>query len=133
MRGHRSDPNHHARPWTGEGGREPPLTAAGSVQPLTRPLPVVPLHSRNATSYGVPVRWRALRGPADTTTAFTTMTTTCALVWAAALLLLPVLFIAWLLESRNDRARRWRRQGMTQQAIATRLGCSRTTVRRMLA
>ena len=52
---------------------------------------------------------------------------------AAALLLLPVLFICWLLESRTDRARRWRAAGLTQQAIADRLGCSRTTVRRLLA
>jgi predicted transcriptional regulator len=61
------------------------------------------------------------------------MTTTCFVVWAVALLLLPVLAVAWALETRQARARRWRRAGMTQQAIATRLGCSRTTVRRMLA
>jgi len=61
------------------------------------------------------------------------MTTTCLMAWAVALLLLPVLVLAWALETRQERARRWRRAGMTQQAIATRLGCSRTTVRRMLA
>jgi DNA-binding IclR family transcriptional regulator len=60
------------------------------------------------------------------------MSTTCLAAWALALLLLPVLFLAWLAETRADRARRWRRQGLTQQAIATRLGCSRSTVRRLL-
>lgn len=50
-----------------------------------------------------------------------------------ALLLLPVLVLLWATESRQQRARRWRRGGMTQQAIADRLGCSRTTVRRLLA
>jgi AraC-like DNA-binding protein len=49
------------------------------------------------------------------------------------LLLLPALFLLWLTESRQQRARRWRRDGWTQQRIADRLGCSRTTVRRMLA
>ncbi len=50
-----------------------------------------------------------------------------------ALLLLPLLIMLWLTESREQRARRWRRDGLTQQAIATRLGCSRSTVRRLLA
>ena len=50
-----------------------------------------------------------------------------------ALLLLPVLILLWATESRQQRARRWRRDGWTQQAIADRLGCSRTTVRRLLA
>lgn len=61
------------------------------------------------------------------------MTITCLAAWALALVLLPVLFLAWLTESRTDRARRWRQAGWTQQRIADRLGCSRTTVRRMLA
>jgi len=59
--------------------------------------------------------------------------TACLLAWALALLLLPVLFLAWATESRTDRARRWRRAGLTQAAIADRLGCSRSTVRRLLA
>ena len=61
------------------------------------------------------------------------MTTTCLLAWALALLLLPVLVLAWAMESKADRAYRWRRQGLTQRAIAERLGCSPSTVRRMLA
>jgi AraC-like DNA-binding protein len=59
------------------------------------------------------------------------MTTfTCFLL---AALLLPVLVLLWATESRQQRARRWRRDGWTQQRIADRLGCSRTTVRRLLA
>jgi hypothetical protein len=50
-----------------------------------------------------------------------------------ALLLLPVFVLLWVTESRQQRARRWRRDGWTQQRIADRLGCSRTTVRRLLA
>jgi len=61
------------------------------------------------------------------------MNTTCLAAWALALLLLPLIALLWALEAPSDRARRWRRQGLTQQAIANRLGCSRTTVRRMLA
>ena len=57
-------------------------------------------------------------------------TTTLAAI--VALLLLPVLILLWASESRQQRARRWRRNGLTQQAIADRLGCSRTTVRRLL-
>jgi DNA invertase Pin-like site-specific DNA recombinase len=61
------------------------------------------------------------------------MTITSALALLLALLLLPLLVVLWLTESREQRARRWRRDGLTQQAIADRLGCSRTTVRRLLA
>jgi CRP-like cAMP-binding protein len=60
------------------------------------------------------------------------MSLLCIAAWAVALLLLPVLILAWAAESREQRARRWRRQGLTQQGIADRLGCSRTTVRRIL-
>lgn len=59
------------------------------------------------------------------------MTTFTAILLAA--LLLPVLILLWATESRRQRARRWRRDGWTQQAIADGLGCSRTTVRRLLA
>jgi DNA invertase Pin-like site-specific DNA recombinase len=58
-------------------------------------------------------------------------TTLTALV--LALLLLPLIVLFWATESRQQRARRWRSYGMTQQAIADRLGCGRTTVRRLLA
>lgn len=61
------------------------------------------------------------------------MSITCIAAWALALLLLPLLILLWATESREQRARRWRRDGLTQQAIADRLGCSRTTVRRLLS
>jgi hypothetical protein len=59
-----------------------------------------------------------------------TITTLAALL--LALILLPLLVICWASESRQQRARRWRRAGWTQQRIADRLGCSRSTVRRLL-
>jgi DNA invertase Pin-like site-specific DNA recombinase len=61
------------------------------------------------------------------------MSTPCLLAWAVAILLLPVLILLWLTESRQQRAKRWRRDGATQQAIADRMGVSRTTIRRWLA
>jgi hypothetical protein len=48
------------------------------------------------------------------------------------LLLLPALFLLWLKESRQQRARRWRRDGLTYRVIAERLGCSQTTARRLV-
>ena len=48
------------------------------------------------------------------------------------LLLLPLLILLWLTESRQQRARRWRRDGLTYRAIAKRLGCSQTTARRLV-
>jgi DNA-binding CsgD family transcriptional regulator len=60
------------------------------------------------------------------------MTTTCFVIWTLALLLLPVLFIAWLLETDRERAQRWRHQGLSQQRIADRLGVSRYRVRKLL-
>jgi AraC-like DNA-binding protein len=59
-----------------------------------------------------------------------TATTLAALL--LAMILLPLLVICWASESRQQRARRWRRAGWTQQRIADRLGCSRSTVRRLL-
>jgi DNA-binding IclR family transcriptional regulator len=60
-------------------------------------------------------------------------TVTCLLATLLAVITVPLLILYLVTESRPQRARRWRRAGMTQQAIAQRLGCSRTTVRRMLA
>lgn len=60
------------------------------------------------------------------------MSLPCILAWAAILLLLPVLIILWATESREQRARRLRRQGWTQQRIAEHLSVSRSTVRRLL-
>lgn len=57
--------------------------------------------------------------------------TTLALI--VAVLLLPLLILLWATESRQQRARRLRSYGWTQQRIADHLGVSRTTVRRALA
>jgi hypothetical protein len=61
------------------------------------------------------------------------MTTTCLLAWAAVLLLLPVLIVLNLTESRHTKIRRWRSQGQTWKQISDRLGCSRSTARRWAA
>lgn len=58
------------------------------------------------------------------------MNAACFLAWAAALLLLPALILLWATESRPQRIRRWRAQGMTWAAISGRLGCSPSTARR---
>jgi DNA-binding NarL/FixJ family response regulator len=60
-------------------------------------------------------------------------TAACFVVWIAVLLTLPFILLLRATESREQRARRWRADGWTQQRIADRLGCSRTTVSRMLA
>ena len=61
------------------------------------------------------------------------MSITCLLAWSVVILLLPVLVLLNLTESRQQKARRWRRDGMTQQAIADRFGVSRSTIRRWTA
>lgn len=61
------------------------------------------------------------------------MSITCIAATLLALLLLPIIVLLWATESRQQRARRWRSYGWTQQRIADRLGCSRSTVRRLLA
>jgi DNA invertase Pin-like site-specific DNA recombinase len=60
------------------------------------------------------------------------MSITCLTAWAAVFVFLPIVILLWATESRQQRARRWRQAGLTQQAIADRLSCSRSTVRRML-
>ncbi len=57
-------------------------------------------------------------------------TTTLAAI--AALLLLPLLILLWVTESRPQRARRLRSYGWSQQRIADHLGVSRSTARRLL-
>lgn len=58
--------------------------------------------------------------------------TTTILATIAALLLLPLIILFWVTESRPQRARRLRSYGWTQQRIADHLGVSRTTARRLL-
>ena len=60
------------------------------------------------------------------------MSITCLAAWVAAFVLLPIVVLLWATESRQQRARRWRQAGLTQQRIADRLGCSRSTARRLL-
>lgn len=62
-----------------------------------------------------------------------TMSITCIAATLLALLLLPALVLLWATESRQQRAKRWRSYGWTQQRIADRCKVSRTTVRRWLA
>lgn len=57
----------------------------------------------------------------------------CAFAWGLALLLLPLVVLLWATESPDRRARRWRAAGMSQRAIADRLGCTRYRVRQLLA
>lgn len=57
---------------------------------------------------------------------------TTSLAALLALLLFPLLLLLWLTESRQQRARRLRSYGWSQQRIADKLGCSRTTARRLL-
>jgi hypothetical protein len=61
------------------------------------------------------------------------MSSACFIAWSLAFLLLPVLLLGWALETRSDRARRWRCAGLSQAAIAGRLGCTRYRVRVLLA
>jgi hypothetical protein len=61
------------------------------------------------------------------------MSIPCIAAWAAVLLLLPLHLLLWATASRSQRIRRWRAQGCTWAAIATRLGCSTSTARRWAA
>ena len=61
------------------------------------------------------------------------MSITCLAATIAAIILLPLLVLLWLTETRRQRAKRWRSYGWSQQRIADRLGCSKITVRRLLA
>ena len=58
---------------------------------------------------------------------------TCAAIWLLFPLIVVIGIVLWASEDRQQRARRWRRAGWSQQRIADRLGCSRTTARRLLA
>lgn len=60
-------------------------------------------------------------------------TISCALLWVLTPLLIVLAVIAWATETNRDRARRWKRQGLSQARIADRLGCSRWRVRQLLA
>lgn len=55
---------------------------------------------------------------------------TCLMAVALAVFTFPVLFLLWLTESKQQKARRWRRAGMTYKAIGERLSISPTTAKR---
>ena len=57
----------------------------------------------------------------------------CILFWVFVHLLIVLAVIAWTVETDRERARRWKRSGLSQQRIAGRLGCSRWRVRQLLA
>jgi DNA-binding NarL/FixJ family response regulator len=59
------------------------------------------------------------------------MTTT--LCFLLALLTLPLIVLLWATESREQRIRRWHRDGQSQRAIAAKLNVSRYRVRLALA
>lgn len=73
--------------------------------------------------------WAATANPQ----AFSTMTTTCLLAWAAILLTLPIILLLWATQSRPQRIHRLRSYGWSQQRIATHLHISRYAVRQALA
>ncbi len=52
------------------------------------------------------------------------------LFWLAALVLLPIIFILWLTESRSKRINRLRKNGATWKAIGNRYGVSDKTAKR---
>lgn len=59
-------------------------------------------------------------------------TVTCLLATVLAVLTIPLMVLWWAAESREQRIKRLRRQGWTQQRIADHLLISRSTVRRIL-
>lgn len=62
------------------------------------------------------------------------MTSTLSTIAAIlAILLIPALFIAWLLESRTERIQRHAAAGWSQRTIAQREGVTRYRVRKALA
>jgi hypothetical protein len=46
------------------------------------------------------------------------MTISCIAAWALVAVLVPLLVLAWAMETDQDRARRWSRSGASQRAIA---------------
>jgi hypothetical protein len=80
-----------------------------------------------------PTDRRGLSAPVGSTTTEPMTTISCALLWVLTPLLIVLVAIAWALETKRDRARRWRRSGVSQREIADRLGCTRWRVRQLLA
>jgi len=56
---------------------------------------------------------------------------TCSfIVGALVVLLFPLILLLWATESKQQRAKRWRKAGHTYKTIASRLNVSPTTARR---
>jgi hypothetical protein len=72
---------------------------------------------------------RAAHAPVVTTTHSQLMTCSF-IVGALVVLLFPVIVLFWATESKQQRAKRWRKSGQTYAAIASRLNVSPTTARR---
>jgi DNA-binding CsgD family transcriptional regulator len=49
---------------------------------------------------------------------------------ALVVLLFPIIVLLWATESKQQRAKRWRKSGQTYASIASRLSISPTTARR---
>jgi ABC-type spermidine/putrescine transport system permease subunit II len=57
-------------------------------------------------------------------------TLTCIAATLLAILTIPLVILLWASESKQQRARRWRRTGSSYRSIAERLGVSQSTARR---
>ena len=55
------------------------------------------------------------------------------IIWLTALLLLPILILLWLTESRSNRINRLRKNGATWKAIGDRYGVTDKTAKRWSA
>lgn len=60
------------------------------------------------------------------------METTCVLAWVCVLLLLPIHLLLWAAEAPEQTIRRLKGYGLSQRAIAERLGVTRYQVRKAL-
>jgi hypothetical protein len=60
-------------------------------------------------------------------------TITCAAVWLLFPLIVLIGVVYWITEGRDQRIRRWRKQGESWAAIGRRLGCAPSTAKRWAA
>jgi hypothetical protein len=57
-------------------------------------------------------------------------TITCAAVWLLLPLIVLIGVVSWITEGRDQRIRRWRKQGLSWAAISRRMGCAPSTAKR---
>lgn len=60
------------------------------------------------------------------------MSISCIAAWLLLPLIVLIGILNWITETRPQRIRRWRAEGISQKAIAQRLGCSVYQVRKAL-